>query len=335
VLIAIGGGRSRLRSAKLIQVADDLAQRVGHPYAIGIVALAKGVSAFLDGRWKSALELCDQASSIFREQCTGVAWELDTAHTYSLWSLLYSGQVAELTQRWPGLLNEAQDRGDLYAATNLSTQIMAVVRLGMDDPEGAQRDLHQAMGQWSQHGFHVQHLNGLFAQVKIDLYQGHGAAAWQRLAEHWTALAGSLLLRVQMLRIYHRFQHGSSALAAAAQVTDRQTFLQAAERDARSLDRENMPWSTALAQLIRAGVAAALGEKSDAVTLFTEAAIRLDAADLCLCAAAARRRHGELIGGQEGRALVAQANSWMAGQKIQNPTRMSAMYAPGRWEGDR
>jgi hypothetical protein len=48
-----------------------------------------------------------------------------------------------------------------------------------------------------------------------------------------------------------------------------------------------------------------------------------------LYADAARRRLGELLGGEQGRALVAQANSWMTGQNIHNPARMTAMLAPG------
>ena len=48
-----------------------------------------------------------------------------------------------------------------------------------------------------------------------------------------------------------------------------------------------------------------------------------------LFAAAARRRLGGLLGGDEGRALIAQADAWMAGQEIRNPARMAACIAPG------
>jgi hypothetical protein len=48
-----------------------------------------------------------------------------------------------------------------------------------------------------------------------------------------------------------------------------------------------------------------------------------------LFAAAARRRLGQLLGGNCGQALIAQADAWMAGQGIVNPARMTAMLAPG------
>ncbi len=50
-------------------------------------------------------------------------------------------------------------------------------------------------------------------------------------------------------------------------------------------------------------------------------------------AAAAQRRRGQLLDGEEGRRLVEAADSWMAGQLVRNPARMTAMLAPG-YRGD-
>jgi hypothetical protein len=41
-------------------------------------------------------------------------------------------------------------------------------------------------------------------------------------------------------------------------------------------------------------------------------------------------RRGELLGGDEGHALLEQANLWMANQGIKNPLRITAMLAPGQ-----
>ena len=326
---ANAGGPARLRTAKLLRAAEALAERIRHPHALGLVTLAGGIAGYMEGRWRSARELCERAERIFRERCTGVAWELDTAHSFALWSLFFLGEVAELLHRLPLLRKEARERGDLYAATNLGTFVGHLTWLAADDPEGARRDLGEVMGQWSQQGFHVQHLTGLMGQVQIELYSGDGTAAWKRMTEQWPALAGSLFLRVQVVRIFMLHLRARCALLASAATVNPTPLWRAAERDARRLEREQMPWSVPLAQGLRAAVAAARGDRAAAATGLGAAVAGFDAADMGLFGAAARRRQGELLGGEQGRALVARADSWMAGQQIKNPARMAAMHAPG------
>ena len=101
---SVGGSNGRT-TTRLLDRAAELASRVEDPYASGMVALARGVSAYLEGRWTLAQMECDRAETIFRDSCTGVAWELDTAHAFALWGLSHQGAVAELSRRWPILLN--------------------------------------------------------------------------------------------------------------------------------------------------------------------------------------------------------------------------------------
>lgn len=326
-LVSAVGGRSTRRGAKLLNAAETLASTVRQPYAPAIVSLAKGVTAFLDGHWKIAADHCIAADRAFRELCTGVWWELDTAHTYLMWSYQYSGRYTELSRYAPGLLKEAIDRGDRYAAANLNTQIMTVIRLAADQPSHAREELQKH--RWTQSGFHVQHLNSLFAQVKIDLYQGDGESAWKRMTEKWPAVKGSLLMRIQMLRIDHRFHHAACALAAANGNSSSESLLDIARRDAKLLDREAKPWAAALAQLVRAGIAGERNDTARSIHLLTDAETRLAAANLEHHAFAARRRRGEQIGGVEGQTLVAEADAWMIAQAIKDPSSMTALLAPG------
>jgi hypothetical protein len=48
-----------------------------------------------------------------------------------------------------------------------------------------------------------------------------------------------------------------------------------------------------------------------------------------LYAACARRRRGQLLGGDAGRRLVEEADAWMSGQAIRRPDRMADLLAPG------
>ena len=68
----------------------------------------------------------------------------------------------------------------------------------------------------------------------------------------------------------------------------------------------------------------------EAANLLQVAESEFSRADMALYSAVAKRRRGEL-GGDEGRALVAEADGWMRGEGIQNPNGMATMLAPGRW----
>jgi serine/threonine protein kinase len=321
------GHRVRRRTARLLSHADELARRTGHPYAIGMVRFARGVSAYLEGRWRAALDGCDEAEAIFRDRCTGVAWELDTTHAFALWALTHLGEVAEMCRRFPRLLQEARERGDLYALMNLSTYNLSVVRLAADEPEPARDQMRRMMEQWSREGYHVQHNDQLWGAVNIELYRGDGAAARALIERHWPALARSLLLRVQFVRVSMTSLRARAALAAGATSRDPAPLLRCAGRDARRLARERVPWAVAHARLIE-GLLEARGDPDAAAKSLAHAAACYDDADMALCAAATRRRLGVLIGGSSGRSLVEAADAWMTGQGIRNPARLAAMYAP-------
>jgi hypothetical protein len=89
-----------------------------------------------------------------------------------------------------------------------------------------------------------------------------------------------------------------------------------------------MPWSDPLAELVRAGVQVARGRVDAALLRIAQGARALDAAGMGLHAAAARRWHGALVGGDEGRREVEAADAWMRGQQIKDPRRTTTMLLP-------
>ncbi len=327
--VSAAGGPSERRVSELIRIAEAIAQRLDNPQLWGRVFAAQGIAAYMSGQWKRAGELCERAEDIFRTRCTGVTFELDTMILFSLWSLQYRGEVAELGRRWPVVLKEAMERGDRHMVTNLNTFLMSTLRLAADDPEGAVAELRPALGQWTQQGFHIQHNEWFGAEVQIRLYRGDGNGAWNFFTTRYAAIPGSIAPDADpegqdiLLR-----EAGPLCARRGLRCRRPRPALRSAERDARRLDREGMPWSRALSLPIRAGVAAARGDKSRAATLFALAVKQLEAVDMNLYAAASRRRLGEILGGDQGRAQVEQADSWMNQQDIRNPARMADVFAP-------
>jgi serine/threonine protein kinase len=325
---SVQGSHSRRRAERYFQAAQTLAQQVKQPYAHAMIALARGIAAALEGDWRNGQRLCDDAEQVLRDSCTGALWELGTAHRFALWPMMFMGEVVEISRRLPRLLKEARERDDLYEETNLSLTIRTFVRLAADEPERARAELAQVMEKWSQRGFHVQHMNRLFDETQIDLYQGDAETAWRRLADSWPALKQTHLMRVQQIRIIMLHLRARCAVARAGG-KDANSWLRIAERDARSLRREKLLWADALAQLIEAAIAFRRGDAHPSRQILTTAAANLTATDMHMHAAAAQRRLGQLLGGTRGQELVRQGEEWMNGQKVRNLDRMTALLAPG------
>src|SRR6185437_3170264 len=135
-------------------------------------------------------------------------------------------------------------------------------------------------------GFSVQRYRALVTEVNIDLYTGDGAAGYARVKAAWSALRWSLLMTVQYIRADAYFMRARCALATGR--------LPEALRCARKLEREKMPWTSALASLVRALAAGAGGDRAQAIAGLEEAVAKAEAVDMKLHAAVARMRLGVL-----------------------------------------
>jgi serine/threonine protein kinase len=330
---SLGGPRTRPRTDRLAAVAEQVTALVNDPSAVALLALAKGTASYFQGRWTTTRDLLGRAETILREQCTGVAWELDTAHLYLVLALFYLGDLRELRTRVPALLKEAEERDDLTGTTNLRTRVSYLISLADDDPEQARAEVQKGMARWPRHTFHTQHSWELYAQGEIQLYEGRCMAAWDQVSGSWPALRRSVLLRIQNVRIESHYLRARCALGAALEAgtpPDRRLALhRAAWRDIRRLAREHSPWAGALADLVGAAAATADGQRDAALRRLHSAETAFTALEMPLHAAVARRGRGALTGGDDGHALVQQADAWMHEQTIRSPAKFAAMLAPG------
>jgi hypothetical protein len=316
---------------KISKQAEDLAQKVGHPHAIGMSLWAKGIAAYLTGRWKQAAESCERAEEVFRDRCTGASWELGMAQRFMLSSLLYLGELADVSRRVPLLLGAALEQGNVFAATDLRTRLN-LIWLAADDPVRARMEVIEALKIWPRTGFHLQHYSSMLAMAQIELYTDDAEVAWKHVKGQYKALRESMLLRTQVLRVDSLYLQGRTALAAAVHSRSpsrRESLLKTAERMAARIAKESMPWSDPLAPLILAPIAHQRADGAQAVALLSQAVKGFEQADMGLRAMTARRRLGEAMGGDEGRKLIAAADEWMLNQGIKNPVLLTRMLAPG------
>ena len=328
--IALPGGAVSARAYRVLDQARALAARLDDPYLQGLVGSCAAGTYMCFGRWKATVLAVARANEILRRSCSGVAWEIEGGIVLSEVSLLWMGRLDELAAFVRSHVRVALDRGDLFAATYARMHTW-YAPIAADDPVRAHAEMRDAIARWSHGGFHIMHFWALYAEAAYDLYAGDARGARARLASRRRELEGSNVLRVQFHRVWMSFLRGAAALGAALEPRggDRARHIAEAERVAVSLRDEGMPYALPGAALFRAGALAARGQRERTLPDLEAAIAGFRAADMALHAACARRRKGELIGGDEGRSLVAAADAAMTAQGIVRPERWTAMIAPG------
>jgi serine/threonine protein kinase/tetratricopeptide (TPR) repeat protein len=322
-------GVADLHAAGLLEAAGEIAERLDSPYLRGMIAMVRGVGFLMRGLWKPAQAALDDAEQLFRNHCTGVTWERDTVHNFVLWALMQMGEIAELKRRWTALYRESQDRGDLYAATTLTTFYMTMIKLAKNEQIESERELTARVDRRDDRRFSLQHSSAFESLIHLYLYRGDISNAWERLTAIWPDYQRSMLLRIRMIRIHMHELRGRTALAMAERTVDASAFMRQAALDAGQLEREGQDWATAHAHYLRAGIAASQEDSVRAIRELTLAVEMFERAEMPLRAQILRYRLGEVQTGDSASTLREQSEQWLIAQGIVSPARWVGMYAPG------
>jgi eukaryotic-like serine/threonine-protein kinase len=294
------------------------------------VACATGLVEYVFGNYRVAREHLERANGYFLD-CIGAAWEISVTRLFALICLYYEGRIDELALRLPPILVEAEDRGDLFAATSIRVTTQHVVLVAAGRADDARAITVEAMARWSQTGFQMQHRAALVSQVEIDLSAGDDRAAYDRLCGQWRAIESSLLLHMRQQRIDTLSARGRAAVAVAATTTGsaRAGLLAEARRLARRITGEDMAWAVGQGRLLDAAIAYVAGDAEGAAAQLRLAIERFEASGMALHAAVASQRLGLVLGGDEGEGLRRDAEAWMADAGVANTAGMARMLAPG------
>jgi hypothetical protein len=324
---SMGGSRTLRRTEELYARCAELVRQVDHPYTSAWFALVQSLTANLGGRYAEAVDAAQRSERMFREGCTGVAWEVETAQLYHLHSLVNLGRWKAAAQRALPLLAEARERRDLYLATYVQTRNLFLFHLAADEVGRAREEQDRSLEGWTRHGFQLQHYWNWYARCEIDLYAGEPRVAWERLQAQWRTYSRSMLPRTQAMHIEILFLRVRTAVARAASGDgDADALLKHAAADVKRLENERIAWAAAQAALGRALIANARGQGAATGPMFAAAADMLDRVNLEHFAAAARIRAAAQQGGGAN-----DGSAWLAREEVRRPERMLAMLAPVRW----
>jgi hypothetical protein len=332
-LSAHGGPTGRFER-RLFDVADRLTQKEANVEGKALYDGCRGAALYLRGEWKEGLAMLDVGLARTQSHSHAAGWQ-GILRVFSCWTLMFMGQYAELEQRYARFLADAERRGDRYTSVQLRAGSLSQLWLAGDRPQDARRHAREAIALWPRDRYLLQHWHLMIGEAEIALYLGDGASAYARIESDDVALRRSLLLRVQLVRIATAHVRGRAAIAcAAAQPGVRASRLSEARRLARQLERERLSWAAPLAATLRAGVASLEGDGRAAAAFLRESIERAVAVDMSGYAASGRHQLGLLLGGEQGRELVQQAEEAMNAQGIRVPSRFASLLVPGRWQAE-
>jgi hypothetical protein len=324
-----GSTRGARMGMGLIEKGRCLASSLGDPALVASIDISIAITHQTACRFREAVAAVDPPVRALAELRAGHDHERSYGAMTAILALEYLGRMSEVIRRAHESLRRAEATGSLYARVQASLYV-ALGRIAGDDPRGAAELVESAMALWPAEGFLFQHWLALKTAAYTELYAGQARAALAHVVGRWPAVEASGLLRLQFLRILaHHLRAAASLAAAGESPRDRPRLIAAAERDAGRLDRERKPIAEAGAALVRAG-AAALRRRPEAALAYLEKAIeRYEVAEMALHVAVARRRRGQLLGGDTGRSLIRLADDAMAKEGIACGERWTAMIAPG------
>lgn len=252
-LANVGGSLFRKQSQKLMTRVESLALEVGTPFARTWATLCRGTSAFFETRFVDSVRFCDQALSMFREECVGCWHETNVAMAFLIASLACTGRYLELARRLPEFRADARARGDAYSWVALHTAETYFAAIVEGDVEGYLDRAHDALAGWPAEGFTSPHYQHFYARTSCLLYLDRTGEAWSLIQQTWPKLRKAGFLQLEWLGGQLRHLRARAALRMLANGED-VGAARIVSSEAKVLRESKLPGVTALGQLALAGL---------------------------------------------------------------------------------
>lgn len=295
----VGGWPLDRRADEMLSWIQDNAG--AEPYLRAFVTQCTNVVAFARGRFQDSALAGTSAVTQLRQRCPGTEWEVSLILSYTHHSQWWLGDLHALRDDVERALEDAERRGDAFAANTHRLGEPALALLVDDQHDRVLERANTAEACWPDLPFHVYRYLHALTVTGVHLYRGEPEDAWRRLDAAWPNLVRGNLLLLGVLAM-----HLWSARARAAIATGRVSEARQAIRGLRKLKR--LPQASPLANLMQ-------GCLEDAPPLIERAAGGLEDLGAPLWAAAARWRAGRGVDA-------------FAAHRVAAPERFAAMLTP-------
>jgi hypothetical protein len=298
------------------------------PYARGMVQQIWASTQQMVGRFSAALDLHDQAMATLRSQCIGEMHEVAQIEAHRALCLLYLGRVAALREAAAALVRDCSARPNPYVEGFARGLLGNIVGLAADEVDEAA----EHMAAYRLHGpkhFEVHMFNWSCQRAELERYRGDGERAWAMHREDSPTIERLGFLRTPWVAVEFQRARACNALALAVRREDRRELLAIARAAAKKCLGLPLRLGEAYGRLALAGAAGLARDDEAAVRELRRAVAVFERLEMAGYLSASRRRLAALVGGDEGRALVRQADGWTTAEGVRRPDRYTDMMAPG------
>lgn len=317
-IYSAAAGELHIRYARsLVAQSRAIAETDRDAFLLGWARCAEGAVEYFAGHFGRAADVLVDAEAQLREFSVGVLPELNHVRLFVMFALRRHGAFDRLRGEYDEYVRDATRRGDRYAMTSFRWSANEVW-LAADDPARAHAELAAASWSPPEDGLHLQHWFLSRARAELALYEDD-RGAMGRAREELLEFLATPLAHVEVVRADTSLELARIAIVEGDVAEARRVLLR--------LRRERAPYVRALALLIEAATDELAGRPADARKHLADATALCEASGMDVICALARRRTGEMMGGDLGDRISADADAVLVRHGIANPARFSRVFA--------
>lgn len=324
----IGGDWLRGKANELLTLNSQLLGAGSAPYENAFYHLGLGAAAFFNSDWTTASTHCDLAAQKFRGECRGAEYEAAVAGVFSVQALGQAGEVVQLIKRLPAAIQEADERGDLFAANNYRGGFHALGRIAAGQLDVVQADLQKVVETWTP-GFYQMHAyHRVFAGVNADLYLGNPHSALARIDDDWQELKNGLFLTMELPAAELRWARARACLGVANACSAkkrRKSLITRVQKIIKLLNRSTIAAAQPHVAFLRAGIYGIENDTLNAIINLRLALTGYENARMAIHREVARWALSRILSGEESRLLAERCEAWQIANKV--PTMLPLVYA--------
>jgi len=323
----VAGGEKWPRFTRGLETSRRLFREAGDPpAATALLSLAQAQATFSVGRFRDSFEHANTGIAFIATQGHGLNWEFSTLRLLNLWNLYMLGRYRQLKKESDELLQDAEDRGDLFNVTNVAVCSHPLVLLAANRPQEAEQMRAESVGRWPYRGFTLQHYMANNSAVMISLYQGCAAKALALIESSWPAVRELLLLRNGAMALFSLDFHARTLLAMARDHSTADKYLGAAARIVARIRRIILDNAEPTSDMILGCIAHFRGEHEGCRRQMEKAIHAFEELGMEMHSNVCRWRLGQWLSHGEGKGMLTLAERYMEREGILDPERMTRVW---------